>query len=197
MASMPLSAAILASSWRQDALEHHFHLGDVAEPLDRVPGHRRSLSVGEAGHVDAVEHRLALVVSRRRPPEFVAIRARPRVGFAQSEQGLLVAAAAAVDGDGDSDGACLFGALDMVLGHFPFVRGIELVPDRLAAGGDDVFDRRCRLRRKDHAVIAGLGRQCDRGFAVGVISFVAAGRCHKDRANCISRRRFRATCRPC
>jgi hypothetical protein len=62
------------------------------------------------------------------------------VGLDETGERFLIAAAAAVDRDGANGGALPLGALDVVLGDLELVGGVELVPDRLAAGRDRVLD---------------------------------------------------------
>ena len=53
IASMPASAASTRVLVREDALEHDFHVGRVAQPLEEVPGHGGGLGIRQAGEVDA------------------------------------------------------------------------------------------------------------------------------------------------
>src|SRR5215831_19730144 len=96
----------------------------------------------------------------------MAALAVARVGLFQTEKRLLVAPAAAVDRDGDDGGALLLRALNMVLGHLELVGGVELVPDRLAAGRNRVLDRRGGLGGQDLQVVSRLGGPGDAFFPI-------------------------------
>src|SRR3954464_11222885 len=81
-------------------------------------------------------------------------------GGPHAEQGLLVAAAAAIDGDRHRVAAGLLRALHHGFRHLPFVGGIELVPDRLAARGADILDPEAGRGRENLQMIptpAGAG----------------------------------------
>src|SRR5258707_594466 len=66
-------------------------------------------------------------------------------------------AAGAVDGHRHRVAAGLLRALHHGLGHFPFVGGVELVPDRLAARGAHVLDPEAGGSRQDLQMVADLG----------------------------------------
>src|SRR5215510_5914515 len=104
----------------EDALEHHLHLGEVADALELFPRHGSRRNVGESRQVHALVHRPALVVGRE-AAAVMALRAVACVAPRQTTQGLLIAASGAVDGHRNRDGALLLRALDVVLGDLEFV----------------------------------------------------------------------------
>ncbi len=91
-----------------------------------------------------------------------------RIGRAQAEEGLLVAASGAVDGDRHRVAARLLRALDHSLGHLPFVGGVKLVPDRLAARAGHVLDPEAGGGRQDLQMIANLGSAGAGDLALGM-----------------------------
>src|SRR5215475_3662792 len=84
----------------KQALNHDLHFGDVAQPLEIVPGHCRRLDVAQPREIDALIHRLVALIGLD-ARTIMAVAALARVGPCQPEQGLLVAAAGAVDRDGN------------------------------------------------------------------------------------------------
>ena len=79
------------------------------------------------------------------------------IGAPQTEEGLLVAAARAIDRHRHRKRARLLGARHHGFCHLPFVGGIELVPDRRAARGGHLLDADAGRGRKDLQVVARLG----------------------------------------
>ena len=111
----------------------------------------------------------------------MAVRAGAGIGAPNPRPVFLVAAAAAVDRDGNRDRALLLHAQNMVLGDFEFVGGVKLRPDRPAARRNDIGNRCRRLGREDHQVIADLRRPRYALLAIRMIGPVLAGRRDDDR----------------
>ena len=177
---MPVCGGDLGIFPGQNALDHHFHLGHVAQPLDVIPGHGGRLDVGQPA--DRRPRTWACRAARpqgwscRDTPQHCRVSAR-----AHPERSLLVAAAVAIDRDGDGDRALPLHAQDVVLRHVELVGRIKLRPDRPAACRDHIGDRRRRLGRQDHQMIADPRRPRDARLAVRMIAFVSAGRVDDDR----------------
>src|SRR5262249_32502330 len=119
----------------EDALEHHLHLGEVADALELLPRQGGCRDAGEPRQVHALIHRPAFVVGRE-AAAVMALGAVARIGPRQAPQRLLIAGAIGVDRYCNRDGALLLRALDMMLGNLELVGRVELVPDRLAAVAD-------------------------------------------------------------
>ena len=112
----------------------------------------------------------------------VAAIAVAGIGRPQAEQGLLVAAAAAVDGHRHRVTARLLRTLHHRLRHLPFVGGVELVPDRLAARAADVLDPEAGRGRQDLQMISNLGGAGGGDLALVVKRPLAADRRQHDGA---------------
>src|SRR5215471_20010847 len=104
----------------------------------------------------------------------MAVAALARIGPRQPEQGLLVAAAGAVDRDGDGGAAGILGALDVVRRDLELVGGVKLHPYRPAARPDDILDAGAGLGGQDHQMIARFGGLGDAGLAIRMVALVAA-----------------------
>lgn len=105
-------------------IEHHLQLGDVAQPLDVVPTHGRGLDIGQSGKVHTVVGWARLVIGCK-ARSVVALVALPGIVTLEAEQGLLVAASAAVDCHCHRHAAGAFGAPDVMRGHLELVGGMS------------------------------------------------------------------------
>ena len=196
MPSRPASAAITASSQARMPLSQQLHLGCVAHPLDEIPVHVRRLGVAQPREVEALEHGPALQ-SRLQVRPVVAAVAVAGVARPQPEQGFLIAAAAAVDRDGDGGAAGVLGALDDGFRDALAVGGIKLQPDRRAARLGHLLDPVRGHGGHDLQVVAGFGGRAPRqarhrrGTSAGRRPAPARS------ANRIWCRGCRRSCRPC
>src|SRR5262245_66638104 len=129
--------------------------------------------MGEATDVDALIHGTAHQV-RLQAGTVVAGVAVASIARTQPEQGLLVATAVAIDRHRDHRASSLLGACHEGLGDLPFVGGVELIPDRRAAGGGDVLGRAGAASGEYLQVITDLGGLGGRDLAVLMESLLAA-----------------------
>src|SRR5215468_5151992 len=106
----------------------------------------------------------------------MAVAALAHIRPRHPEQGLLVAAAGAVDRDGDGRATGLLSALDVMRRHLELVGGVKLHPDRPAARLDDVLYLRAGLSGEDHQMVTRLGGLGNAGLAIRMIALVAADR---------------------
>ena len=132
------------------------------------------------GKVDPLIHG-AGAHARLQAAAVMAAAAIARIGAPETEQRLLVAAAGTIHRNRDGKGARLLRALDHRLRHLPFVGGVELVPDRRAARGDDILDADAGCGREDLQMIAGLGGASGGSLAVVMERALAADRRQHDR----------------
>ena len=175
---------------RHQSLQHQPRLHRVAQALDELPGEVGGAGAGDARHVEPVEVGLALDVARQ--AERVTRAAISRVAAQQPHQCLPVLPGQHVGRHHDGLRAGLLGAPRQALGHFPFVRRIELEPHRPAARLDRLLDRGRGHRREHLQVIALAGGARDRELAVLVEGLVGRrGRQH-DRAGIALAEQFHA-----
>ena len=176
--------AVLAGQLRvlpgDDALDHHLHLGDVADPLDVVPAHGGRQHVCHPGEIETLESRPSLEVGGD-ARTIVALVALPGVEACHAGLGLGEPCGTAIDRHRHSDTARPLGAPHMVGRDLEIVGGIELKPDRGAARLGHVLDRGRALVGQQHQVVSELCRVGDRGLPVGVKGLVTAGRTEHDR----------------
>src|SRR5262249_17337120 len=101
-------------------------------PLDVTPRHARRLNVLQSGKIGTFVDR---VIPQRglQVGIVMAPGALPGVDRLHAQSDFLVTTAVAIHCDGNRDRALPLHALDMMLGDFEFVGGIELRPDRPAA----------------------------------------------------------------
>ena len=126
-----------------DTLEDHLEFGQIAQPLDGIPGQRRRIDAGDPGPIDAIIHRLSLIAGGEVGVVMAGL-AVARIQPAHADRLFLDPLAVAVDCHRNRDGALGLHALNMMLGNLELVGRVELRPDRPPAGGDNVLHRRGR-----------------------------------------------------
>ena len=165
---------------RENALDHDFHLGQIAQPFHEIPRHGGGLEVCQPREVDPVIHGSAPAFSGG-TAAVMASRTFTRVGALQPVQGLLVAAAVAIHRYRDCGAPRFFRARHEGFGDLPFIRGVELVPDWRAARGGDIFHRAGRDSRENLQMVSGFRRLGDVDFAARVEGLLPADRRDDDR----------------
>ena len=156
----------------QNALQHQLHLDPVAQALDRVPCQVGDGRAADAAELDTGKIRLAAQIIR----QAVATAAIARVGAAQADKGLPLRRRSHIERYRNRRRARALGPLHQRFGDLPFLRGVELKPDRRPARGDRILDRSRGHRREDLQMVAQPGGLGDGDLRVGVKGPVAAGR---------------------
>ena len=97
-----------------------------------------------------------------------------RVGPFEPEQSFLVAPTKTIDGYRNGATARALSPRDHGSSDVPFIRGVELVPERRSSGRGNVFDRAGRNGREDLEMVSGFRRPGRGDFTFRVESLLSS-----------------------